>query len=170
MPLVRSKGIGMTETRSRSTLKLWLGIFIGVVVTLVVVAGVALYAVGCAIGKVGDALRTDTKVGVRATTANGQLELHLSYGNEVTGLVTILVTDSDGNRLWEVSGQGSAKPARVVYGEIPADGSLKQVFPEDGTPPASISGRTVQVRVVNRFQVALGTGQELTDMIVEVPK
>jgi hypothetical protein len=58
----------------------------------------------------------------------------------------------------------------VVYGQLPADGSLKQTFPEDGSPPADIRGQTVQVRVTNRFQVAFGPGQEITDVSVAVPK
>jgi hypothetical protein len=160
----------MTETRSRSGLKVGLGILIGVLFTLLVLAGVVFYAVGCAVGKLGQALQTDTKVGVRPTTANGQLELELSYGNETTGITTITVTDAEGNKLWEVSGQGQEKPARVVYGQVPADGSLKQTFPEDGTPPADVRGKKVVVRVVNRFQVAFGPGQEVTDVTVEVPK
>jgi hypothetical protein len=161
----------MTETRSRSALRFWLGILIGVILTLAVVAGVAIYAVGCAIGKVADAVRTDTKVAARATTADGRLELDLSYGTEATGIVTITVTNVDGEKLWEVTGQGaSSKPAKVVYGELPADGSLKQSFPEDGKPPPDIRGQTVQVRIVNRFQVAFGPGQEVTDLTVEIPK
>jgi len=160
----------MTESRSRSALKLSLGILIGVVLTLLVLAGVAVYVVGCTMTKLGEALQTDTKVGVRATTANGWVELDLTYGKEATGITTITFTDSDGNKLWEVAGQGSAKPAKVVYGQLPADGSLKQVYPEDGSPPADIRGKTVQVRVVNRFQVAFGPGQEITDVTVIVPK
>jgi hypothetical protein len=158
------------EARSRSGLKFWLGILIGVVLTLLVLAGLAVYVVGCTLAKVGQALQTDTKVGVRATTSNGQLELDLSYGNEATGITTITVTDPTGKTLWEVSGQGTAKPAKVVYGQLPADGSLKQVSPDDGSPPPDIRGKTVQIRVVNRFQVAFGPGQEVTDLTVEVPK
>jgi hypothetical protein len=158
------------EARSRSGLKFWLGILIGVVLTLLVLAVLAIYVVGCTVAKVGQALRTDTKVAVRATTTSGQLELDLSYGNEATGITTITVTDPTGNKLWEVSGQGTTKPPRVVYSQLPAGGSLKQVFPEDGSPPPDIRGKTVQVRVVNRFQVAFGPGQEVTDLSVEVPK
>src|SRR5262245_20537165 len=94
---------GMTEARSGSALKVWLGILIGVLLTLLVFAGLAAYAVGCALGKVGQALQTDTKVAVRPTTANGQLELDLSYGNEATGITTITFTDEQGNKLWELS-------------------------------------------------------------------
>jgi hypothetical protein len=159
----------MSETRSRSALKFWLGILIGVLLTLAAIAGVAVYVVGCTIAKVGEGL-TDTKVGVRATTANGRLQLDLTYGNEVTGISTITFTDEDGNKLWEVAGQGVEKPAKLVYGQLPADGSLKQVFPEEGAPPADIRGKTVHVRVNNRFQVAFGPGHELTDVTVEVPK
>ena len=101
----------MTETRSRSGLKVWLGILIGVLLTLLVLGGVAIYVVGCAVAKVGDALQTDTRVAVRATTVNGPLELELSYGDEATGITTITVTDAESNKLWEVSGQGQAKPA-----------------------------------------------------------
>ena len=160
----------MTESRSRSAVKLWLGIILGVVFTLAVVWVVVVYAVGCALGKVGQALQTDTRVAVRPVTASGGLELHLRYGSEATGITTITFTDAQGDKLWEVSGQGSAKPPTVVYGQLPADGSLKQLFPEDGLPPADVRGRTVQVRVVNRFQVAFGPGQEVTDVTVEVPK
>jgi hypothetical protein len=161
----------MSQTSSRSSFRIWLGILIGVLLTLLVLAGVAAYVVGCAIGQVGQALQTDTKVGVNPTTANGRLELDLTYGNEATGIVTITVTDTAGNKLWEVGGQGQAsKPAKVIYGQLPADGSLKQVYPEDGKPPADIRGQTVQVRVVNRFQVAFGPGQEVTDLTVVVPK
>jgi len=160
----------MTETRSRSALRFWLGLLIGVLVALLILAGVVVYAVGCAVVKVGHALETDTKVAANATTANGQLELDLKYGHEATGITTITVTDTAGNKLWEVSGLGTAKPATVVYGQVPADGSLKQTFPEDGSPPPDIRGKTVQVRVNNRFQVALGPGQEITDLTVEVPK
>lgn len=160
----------MTETRSRSALRFWLGVLIGVLVTLVVLVGLAVYVIGCTLGKVGQALQTDTKVGVRPTAANGQLELDLTYGNEATGITTITFTDAEGNTLWEVSGQGQTKPAKVVYGQVPADGSLKQVFPEDGKPPPDVRGKTVKVRVVNRFQVAFGPGQEVTDVTVEVPK
>ncbi|HKB03016.1 MAG TPA: hypothetical protein VKD90_12400 [Gemmataceae bacterium] len=158
------------EARSRSGHKFWLGLLIGVVLTLLVLVGLAVYAVGCTLGKVAEALQTDTKVAIRATTSNGQLELDLSYGKEATGITTITVAEMDGNRLWEVSGQGTAKPAKVNYGQLPADGSLKQVFPEDGSPPPDIRGKRVQVRVVNRFQVAFGPGQEVTDLTVEVPK
>jgi hypothetical protein len=160
----------MTESRSRSALKFWLGIVIGVLLTLLVVAGVAVYVVGCTVAKLGEAMQTDTKVGVNATTATGRLELDLTYGKEATGITTITFTDSDGNKLWEVAGQGSAKPAKVVYGQLPADGTLKQVFPEDGSLPAKSRGKTVQIRVVNRFQVAFGPGQEVTDVTVAVPK
>src|SRR5262245_47792126 len=130
----------MSEVRSRSALKVGLGIVAGVLFTLLVFAGIAVYAVGCAIGKVGQALQTDTKVAVRPVTSNGQPELDLTYGNEVTGIVTILFTDAAGERLWEVSSNGQAKPAKVVYGQLPADGSLTQVYPEDGKPPADIRG------------------------------
>ena len=160
----------MSETRSRSALKIWAGVLIGVLFTLLVLTGVVVYVVGCAIGQVGQALQTDTKVAVRPITTSGRLELDLSYGNEATGIVTITVTDAAGNRLWEVSGQGQEKPAKVIYGQLPEDGSLKQVYPEDGKPPADIRGQTVHVRVTNRFQVAFGPGQEVTDLIVEVPK
>jgi len=160
----------MTESRSRSYLKLSLGILLGVLVTLAVLAVLAVYVVGCTLTKVGEALQTDTKVGVHAAMANGLPELNLTYGKEATGIVTITFTDADGNKLWEVGGQGSAKLAKVVYGQLPTDGSLKQVFPEDGSPPADVRGKTVQVRVVNRFQVALGPGQEVTEMTVVVPK
>jgi hypothetical protein len=160
----------MTASRSRSALKLSLGNLIGVVLTLLVVAGVAVYVVGCTVAKVGEAFQTDTKVGVRATTANGRVELDLTYGKQATGITTITFTDSDGNKLWEVAGQGSAKPAKVVYGQLPADGSLKQVYPDDGSPPPDLRGKTVQVRVVNRFQVAFGPGQEVTDVTAVVPK
>jgi hypothetical protein len=160
----------MTEGRSRSALRVWLGILIGVLLTLAAVGWLAVYLIGCAIGKVGEALQTDTKVAVRATAVNGRLELDLTYGKDVTGLTTITVTDEEGNILWEVGGQGSAKPAKVVYGQLPEDGSLKQAFPVDGSPPMDIRGQTVQIRVVNRFQVAFGPGQEVTDVTVEVPK
>jgi hypothetical protein len=163
-------GIGMTESRSRSAVKVGLGILFGVVFTLLVVGVVVVYMVGCAVGKVGESLQTDTKVAVIATTANGKMELDLSYGGKATGITTITVMDAQGDKLWEVSGQGTAKPAKVEYGQLPADGSLKQVFPEDGKPPADIHGKTVQVRVVNRFQVAFGPGQEITDVTVDVPK
>jgi hypothetical protein len=160
----------MSETRSQSTWKLWVGILIGVLVTLAVLAALAIYAVGCAIGKVGQALETDTKVAVRAVTANGQLELDLTYGNEATGISLISFTDAAGDTLWELSGQGSEKPAKVVYGQLPADGSLKQTFPEDGKPPADIRGQTVVIKVNNRFQVAFGPGHEMTEVTVTVPK
>jgi hypothetical protein len=160
----------MAEARSGSALKLWLGILAGVLFALLVLAGVTVYVAGCALGKVGEAIQTDTRVAVRPTAANGRPELDLTYGNEATGIVTITFTDAQGNTLWEVSGQGQEKPARVVYGRLPADGSLKQVFPTDGSPPADVRGQTVHVRVVNRFQVALGPGQELTDVTIEVPK
>jgi hypothetical protein len=158
------------ETRSRSALKVWLGILIGVVLTLAVVAGLAIYAVGCTIARMGEALQTDTKVGVRATTASGQLELDLTYGNEATGISTITFTDADGTKLWEMAGQGVEKPAKLIYGQVPADGSLKQVFPEDGALPADVRGKTVHIRVNNRFQVAFGPGHEQTEVTVEVPK
>jgi hypothetical protein len=160
----------MTEARSRSALKLGLGIFIGVLLTLLVVAGVVVYVVGCTVAKVGEALQTDTKVGVRPTTTNGRLELDLTYGNEATQLNTLTVTDAAGNTLWEVSGAPSAKPAKIVCGQIPADGSIKQVFPADGSPPADIRGKTVHIRVFNGFRVAFGPGQEVTDVSIEVPK
>jgi hypothetical protein len=160
----------MTEGRSRSALRLGLGILIGVLLTLAVVGCVAIYLIGCAIGKVGEALQTDTKVAVRATAVNGRLELDLTYGKDVTGLTTITVTDEEGNILWEVGGQGSAKPAKVIYGQLPVDGSLEQSFPVDGSPPTDIRGETVYVRIINRFQVAFGPGQEVTDVTVEVPK
>jgi hypothetical protein len=166
----RPGGICMTESRSRSYSKLSLGIFIGVLVTLAVLAGVAVYVIGCTLTKVGDALQTDTKVVVNATTANGLPELNLTYGKEATGIVTITFSGGDGNKLWEVAGQGSAKPAKLVYGQLPADGSLKQIHPENGSPPADVRGQTVQVRVVNRFQVAFGPGQEVADVTVVVPK
>jgi hypothetical protein len=160
----------MSEARSRSGFRFGIGILIGVLLTLLVLAVLLVYVVGCAVGKVGQALQTDTKVAVRPTTANGQLELDLSYGNEATGIVTITFTDAQGNTLWEVRGNGQEKPARVVYGQLPADGSLQQTFPEKGAPPVDVRGQTVQVRVVNRFQVALGPGQEVTDVTVTVPK
>lgn len=160
----------MSEAHSRSALKVFLGILVGVLLMLALLAVLAIYVLGCAIGKVGQALQTDTKVAVRAVTANGQLELDLTYGNEATGITTITVTDAAGNKLWEVAGQGSAKPAKVVYGQLPADGSLTQIFPEDGKPPPDIRGQTVQVRMTNRFQVAFGPGQEITDVTVAVPK
>jgi hypothetical protein len=160
----------MSETRSRSTWKLWVGILIGVLVTLAVLAALAIYAVGCAFGKVGQALQTDTKVAVRAVTTNGQLELDLTYGNEATGISMITFTDAAGNKLWEVTGQGSEKPAKVIYGQLPADGSLKQTFPEDGKPPPDIRGQTVKVEVDNRYQIALGPGHEMTQVTVTVPK
>jgi hypothetical protein len=160
----------MSETRSRSTWKLWVGILIGVLVTLAVLAALAFYAVGCAIGKVGQALETDTKVAVRPITTNGQLELDLTYGNEATGISMITFTDAAGNKLWEVTGQGSEKPAKVIYGQLPADGSLKQTFPEDGKPPQDIRGQTVKVEVDNRYQIALGPGHEMTQVTVTVPK
>jgi hypothetical protein len=161
----------MSEVRPRSALRFWLGILVGVLLTLLVLAGAVFYAVGCAIGKVGQALQTDTRVAVRPTAPNGRPELDLTYGNEVTGIVSITFTDAEGNKLWEVSGRGGQdKPAKVAYGQLPADAQLKQDFPEDGSPPADVRGQTVRVRVVNRFQVALGPGQELTDVSVEVPK
>lgn len=160
----------MSETRSRSTWKLWVGILTGVLVTFAVLAALAIYAVGCAIGKVGQALQTDTKVAVRAVTTNGQLELDLTYGNEATGISMITFTDAAGNKLWEVTGQGSEKPAKVIYGQLPADGSLKQTFPEDGKPPPDIRGQTVKVEVDNRYQIALGPGHEMTQVTVTVPK
>jgi hypothetical protein len=160
----------MSEARSRSALKVWLGILVAGLLTLLVLAGVALYAVGCTVAKVGQALQTDTKVGVRSITANGRLELDLTYGDETTGIATITFTDAAGEKLWEVIGNGQTKPAKVVYGQLPADGSLKQVFPDDGSPPADIRGKTVKVRVTNRFQVAFGPGQEITDLTVEMPK
>ena len=160
----------MSETRSRSTLRFWLGLLIGVLVVLLTLAGVVVYAVGCTVVKVGQALDTDTKVAVNASTANGQLELDLKYGHEVTGITTITFTDTAGNKLWELTGQGTTKPAKVVYGQVPADGSLQQTYPEDGKPPPDIRGKTVQVRVNNRFQVALGPGHEITDVTLEVPK
>ena len=160
----------MSETQSRSTLKVFLGILIGVLLVLGLFAVLAVYALGCAIGKVGQALQTDTKVAVQAITTNSQLELNLTDGTEATGIVTITFTDAAGNKLWEVAGSGSAKPAKVVYGQLPADGSLKQTFPEDGSPPKDIRGQTVTVRVTNRFQVAFGPGQEITDVTVPVPK
>jgi hypothetical protein len=166
----RSGDADMAEERSRSVLKIGLGILIGVLLMLLVIGGVAIYVVGCTVAKVGEALQTDTKVGVQATTTNGQLELGLSYGKEATQLNLVTVTDTAGNKLWEVSGAPSAKPAKIVYGKISADGSIKQVFPEDGSPPADIRGKTVNIRVVNRFQVALGPGQEVTDITVNVPK
>ena len=160
----------MTETRSRSALRFWLGLLTGALVALLILAGVVVYAVGCAVVKVGHALETDTKVAVRPTTVNGRLELDLTYGKEATGITTITFSDTAGNKLWELTGQGTTKPASVVYGQVPADGSLKQTFPEDGAPPPDIRGKTVQVRVTNRFQVALGPGQEISDLTVEVPK
>jgi hypothetical protein len=159
----------MTETRG-SAFRLGLGILLGVLLTLLVIGGVVVYLVGYAVGQMGQALQTDTKVGVQPTTANGQLELNLTYGMNATELTTLTVTDTAGNTLWEVTGHPSAKPAKVAYGQLPADGSLKQMFPEGGAPPADARGKTVQVRVVNRFQVALGPGQEVTDVTVEVPK
>src|SRR5262249_55126665 len=170
MPLPDREASAMAESRSGSALKLWLGILIGVIITLAVLAGLAIYVVGCTVAQVGQALQTDTKVGVNSTTANGRLELDLTYGTETTGITTITFTDSDGNNLWEVAGQGSAKPDKVVYGQLPADGTLKQVSPEDGSPPADVRGKTVQIRVVNRFQVAFGPGQEVTDLTLVVPK
>ena len=160
----------MSEERSRSTLKVFLGILIGVLIMLALLAVLAVYALGCAIGKVGQALQTDTKVAVRAVTTNGQLELDLTYGNEATGISLITFTDAAGNKLWEVTGQGSEKPAKLIYGQLPADGSLKQTFPEDGKPPPDIRGQTVTVQVTNRFQVAFGPGQEMTDVTVPVPR
>ena len=154
------------ERRSRSRLKLWLGIFIGVVLMLVLFAGLAIYAVGCAVGKVGEALQTDTRVAARATTANGVMKLDLTYGNEVTTLATVTVSDVEGNKLWEVGGLD--KPATIVYGQVPPGG--KQVFPEDGQPPADIRGKKVLVRIVNGFRVAFGPGQEVTDVTVEDPR
>jgi hypothetical protein len=160
----------MSETRSRSPLKFWLGLLVGVLIVLAVLAGVAVYVVGCTVVKVGQALQTDTKVAVRSVTTNGQLELDLTYGHEATGIVTITFTDASGHKLWEVAGQGTAKPAQVVYGQLPADGSLKQTFPDDGSPPKDIRGQTVTVVVTNRFQVAFGPGQEMTDVTVAVPE
>jgi hypothetical protein len=69
-----------------------------------------------------------------------------------------------------VTGQGSEKPAKVIYGQLPADGSLKQTFPEDGKPPPDIRGQTVKVEVDNRYQIALGPGHEMTQVTVTVPK
>jgi hypothetical protein len=160
----------MTETRSRSALKVGLGILIGVLLIVLVLAGLAVYLAGCAVGQVGQILQTDTKVVVKPITMNGRLELDLTYGNEATGITSITVTDAAGNTLWEVIGQGSVKPAKIVFGWLPADGSLKQSVPEDGSPPPDIRGKAVRVRVVNRFQVAFGPGQEITDLTVEVPK
>jgi hypothetical protein len=160
----------MSETRSRSSLRFWLGLLVGVLIALAVLAALAIYAVGCAIGKVGQALQTDTKVAVRPITTNGQLELDLSYGNEATGISMITFTDAAGNKLWELSGQGWEKPAKVVYGQLPADGSLKQTFPEDGKSPPDIRGQTVKVEVDNRYQIALGPGHEMTQVTVTVPK
>jgi hypothetical protein len=160
----------MSETHSRSTWKLWVGILVGALVTLAVLAALAIYAVGCAIGKVGQALQTDTKVAVQAVTTNGQLELNLTYGNEATGISMITFTDAAGNKLWEVTGQGSEKPAKLIYGQLPADGSLKQTFPEDGKPPPDIRGQTVTIEVDNRYQVAFGPGHEMTKVTVTVPK
>lgn len=160
----------MSETRSRSSLRFWLGLLVGVLIALAVLAALAVYAVGCAIGKVGQALQTDTKVAVRPVTTNGQLELDLTYGHEATGISMITFTDAAGNKLWEVSGQGTEKPAKVVYGQLPADGSFKQAFPEDGKPPPDIRGQTVKVQVDNRYQIALGPGHEMTEVTVTVPK
>src|SRR5262245_34705177 len=98
----------MTQNRSRSGIWVGLGIVAGVLFTLLLLAGTTIYALGCAIGKVGEALQTDTRVEARAMTANGPLELELSYGDEVTGITTITFTDDEGNTLWEVAGQGSA--------------------------------------------------------------
>jgi hypothetical protein len=154
------------EQRSRSSLKLWLGILIGVLATLALFACLAIYAVGCAVGKVAESLQTDTRVAAKASTANGVLELDLTYGNEVTGLATVTVSDMDGNKLWELV--GLEKPAKIVYGQVPPEG--KQVFPEGDKPPADIRGKKVLVRITNGFRVALGMGQEITDMTVEVPK
>jgi hypothetical protein len=160
----------MSEVRSRSPLKFWLGLLVGVLITLALLAGVAVYAVGCTVVRVGQALPTDTKVAVRPVTTSGRLELDLAYGHEATGISTLTFTDAAGARLWEVAGNGSPKPARVVYGQLPADGSLRQTFPEDGQPPPDVRGRTVTVRVTNRFQVAFGPGQEVTDVTVAVPE
>jgi hypothetical protein len=160
----------MSEKRSRSAVKIGLGILVGVLIMLALLAGVAVYVVGCTMAKVGEAIQTDTKVGVRTLTANGRLELDLTYGKEATGITTITFSDNNGNKLWEVAGQGQERPAKVVYGQLPADGSLRQVFPDDGSAPLDIRGKKVNIRVVNRFQVALGPGQEVTDVTMEVPK
>ena len=157
------------EGRTRSRLLIWLGV---ILLVLLAACGVAGYLIWSAVTKVGGALSTDTRVGVRPVTTGGQLELHLTYGNEATGIVTVTVTDEAGNRLWEIDGQGQSKPAKIVYGQLPADPAVpwRQEFPENGQPPADIRGKTVKIRVVNRFQVAFGPGQELTDLTVQVPE
>lgn len=158
----------MSESRSR--LRPWLYVLLGVAVTLLMVGGVAVFLVGRAVVEIGKALETDTRVGVRPRTADGRLELDLTFGNEATGLTSVTVTDPAGETLWELTTQGQEKPAKVVYGQVPADGPFKQTVPRDGSPPPDLRGRTVQVRVVNRYQVAFGPGQEVTDLTVEVPK
>jgi hypothetical protein len=41
---------------------------------------------------------------------------------------------------------------------------------DDGKSPADIRGKKVNVRIINRFQISFGTGQEVTDLIVDMPK
>src|SRR5215217_543583 len=141
----------LMQGRTRSRLWLWLGV---ILLALLVACGVGAYLIWAAAVKVGDALSTDTRVGVRAVTTNGQLELHLTYGKEATGLATVTFLDPEGNRLWEINGQGQSKPGRIVYGQLPADPTMpwRQEFPENGPPPADIRGKTVNIRVTNRFQ------------------
>ncbi|HJZ92366.1 MAG TPA: hypothetical protein VKE40_15930 [Gemmataceae bacterium] len=157
------------QSRTRSRLLIWLGV---IVLVLLVAGAAVVYVVGMAVGTLGKALVPETHVAVTPKTSNGQLELELSYGKNVTGLDKVTVLDVEGNKLWEISAPGTGKPGKVVYGQVPTepDVAWQQNFPEGGKPPADIRGKTVQVKIDQRFLVAIGVGHELTEVTVEMPK
>lgn len=109
-----------------------------------------------------------TQTGYTTHVRNGQVDFDLVYGRETTGINSFLLSDSTGKRIWELTGGGEAKPAKVVYGQVPA--GWKQVFPVGDENLPDIRGTKVKVRIDTRFHVAFGPGVEVNEGEVDVPK
>ncbi len=146
----------------------------GTLLTVLAVIGVVIWIVIAGLWKIGAALSSDTQSFVRLNPAVliGPPEFDLTYGKDVTDLSVFIVKDSQGNVLWTLSGNNSLTPAKIVYGTLPAGpaGSWKQDFPLDNKAPRDIRGKSIQVEIDCRYNIALGPGHQRNDAEFDIPK
>ena len=106
-----------------------LGVVGSLLVLVVILVGVGLYLAGSFVQKVADEIRTETLTTIRPRTTAEHVEFALTYGKDVTNLANFTVSDSQGNRLWELDCRGSGKPAVIEV----------RIDPEALTPRMSLA-------------------------------